>query len=374
MRVVVNALPVTNLSGSHVVTDLLRRLIAAGEAGVEWIILCHADNERVFEPFAGAVTRVRCPAFTARWIGRMVWECFRLPRRLVQWKADLLLMTSGAVLPVAPVPQVALAMNPWCFAREVHTTAGARAKAWLQRRAYRRCVRDAAAVWYLSGALRDAYEREAGRSARRSEVVYTGLGGDVAAAVAAAGVREANRILCVSVMAPHKGIETLIEAVAELRGRHGRVARLVLAGGWPDRGYEAAMLDRVKRLGLEAQVERRGHVPREVLLREYAGATVFALLSRCESFGIPGAEAQAFGTPVLCSDAGAMAEVYGAGAQVVPVGDARAAADALEAMLGDPARWTVLSEAARANARRFGGGDGARLVGALKAAAEGRRA
>jgi glycosyltransferase involved in cell wall biosynthesis len=159
-------------------------------------------------------------------------------------------------------------------------------------------------------------------------------------------------------MAPHKGIETLVDAVADLYRRHGRVARLALVGAWPDRRYEERIRAQVDRLGLRSFVEFEGHVPRVALLREYARAKVFALLSQCESFGIPGAEAQAFGTPVVCSDAGAMSEIYGRGARVVPIGDPGSAADALEAVLCDETYWLHLAAEARSNAQRYSPGGG----------------
>jgi glycosyltransferase involved in cell wall biosynthesis len=152
-------------------------------------------------------------------------------------------------------------------------------------------------------------------------------------------------------MAPHKGIETLVEAVRDVRDRHGIPARLRLVGEWPDRRYEVRI--RLAAGALAGAVEFAGHLPRADLVAAYRRAAVFCLLSRCESFGIPGLEAQACGTPVVCSAVGGLPEVYGEGAVCVPVDEPEAAAAALADLLSDRGRWQRLAAAALRNAARF---------------------
>ena len=68
-----------------------------------------------------------------------------------------------------------------------------------------------------------------------------------------------------------------------------------------------------------------------------------------ESFGIILTEAMSAGTPVVASDLDAFRRVLdnGGGGVLVPVGDAQAWADALGALLDDPARRAGLSAAGR---------------------------
>jgi glycosyltransferase involved in cell wall biosynthesis len=251
-----------------------------------------------------------------------------------------------------PVPQVVLAMNPWCFVPAAWQGPRDRLKAALQRWAYRRTVREAAALVYLSGYLRDAYHALAGRKANRDEVLYAPLTGDVWTAAREQQERIPGRILCVSAMAPHKGCETLVDAVAELHAA-GKPVSLALVGGWPDDRYRRTIEARIESHNMKDRVLLMGHLSRQDLLREYGRASVFAILSQCESFGIPGLEAQAFGTPVVCSRAGAMPEIYGQGARTVPGKDALAAARVLKTLLVERADWERLSVAARKNAERF---------------------
>ena len=230
-----------------------------------------------------------------------------------------------------------------------------RIKAALQRHAYRAAVQRADAIGYGSGHMRDLYWANAGRDERRGEIVYPALGrGEIAAldAVRASGLpRDAHTILCVSLMARHKDVGTLLHAVHALGRIHGLQARLRLVGGWADAAYRAEIEQLAAGLGLGDRVEFAGHLSREQL-RE-ATAQVYALLSRSESFGIPSVEAQRVGTPVLAATGSAAPEVCGAGGLYVEPGDAEAAAACLHRLLADPDEWTRRSESAQANARRF---------------------
>src|SRR5205814_9497520 len=105
--------------------------------------------------------------------------------------------------------------------------------------------------------------------------------------------------------------------------------------------------------GLRSAVTVTGYLSRADLHHLYGQSRVFALMSRTESFGIPAAEAQAFGTPVVSSATGAIREVCGEGGLYPPVGDVGATADAIGSLLADDRQWRKVSEAARANARRF---------------------
>jgi glycosyltransferase involved in cell wall biosynthesis len=65
------------------------------------------------------------------------------------------------------------------------------------------------------------------------------------------------------------------------------------------------------------------------------GAAVLAYPSVYEGFGFPPLEAMAVGVPVVATCAGALPEVLGDGATLVPVGDTDALADALARVLDD---------------------------------------
>ncbi|MGH2634346.1 MAG: glycosyltransferase, partial [Tepidiformaceae bacterium] len=88
------------------------------------------------------------------------------------------------------------------------------------------------------------------------------------------------------------------------------------------------------RLGVEARITQLGRVDDPTLARLYGACDVLAQPSRYEGFGIPLVEAMACGLPVVCSDGGALPEVAGGAARIVPLtasygDDSRAFATAL---------------------------------------------
>ena len=68
-----------------------------------------------------------------------------------------------------------------------------------------------------------------------------------------------------------------------------------------------------------------------------AGALLLAYPSLYEGFGLPPLEAMSLGVPVVATTAGAIPEVVGDAALLVPPGDAPALAEALVAAVGDAA-------------------------------------
>ena len=72
-----------------------------------------------------------------------------------------------------------------------------------------------------------------------------------------------------------------------------------------------------------------------------------------EGFGLPVLEAQAIGTPVVCSDRGGLPEAAGDAALVVPLEEPAALGDALVRVLSDGALAEGLRSRGRERARAF---------------------
>ncbi len=144
---------------------------------------------------------------------------------------------------------------------------------------------------------------------------------------------------------PHKGHLFLLDVMAA----HWRDPdlRLVLLGGAGSADGEVAA--RIERLGLGQRVVRPGRVSdadRDGLIA-LAEALVFP--SEYEGFGAPVVEAMALGTPVVCSDQPALAEVVGDAGLVLPL-EIDAWADALDRVASDR---RALVSAGRRRAERF---------------------
>lgn len=149
---------------------------------------------------------------------------------------------------------------------------------------------------------------------------------------------------------PHKNLAGLFAAFAIL-ARAGLPHRLAVAGGAaerrPDRraaAEAAGVADRVVDLGV---------LPDADVAPLLADAAVLAMPSLLEGFGLPVLEAQAAGTPVVCSGRGGLAEAAGDAAVLADPEDARDLADALARVLADPELAARLSARGRERARAF---------------------
>lgn len=356
MRVLVNALSATNLSGRHVLLGHLSRLAEWTVDRHDYTVLYHNGNGDICRDLGANVKWIECPGYTAQWAARALWERVALPRMASRLGIDVVFTPSGIAVPHLSTPQIVFAQNPWCLVSGIHRKPLEEIKAAAQRRAYKEAMRVASLMVFNSEYMRWAYRQNAGFQERASGVVYQALDEDAhAAAASLRGTvkRRAMQVLSVSAMAPHKGVETVVKALAAARRLHRVSIQLVLVGAWPHRKYEHKVRSLVAELELTSEVEFRGHVPRDELWRLYAESKVFCLMSHCESFGIPAVEAQAFGTPVVSSNCCAIPEVCGEGGTYPEPGDSRGAADAIAKLLTDEPAWRQLSEAAVQNAAKY---------------------
>jgi D-inositol-3-phosphate glycosyltransferase len=166
------------------------------------------------------------------------------------------------------------------------------------------------------------------------------LPGDQAAARAALGLDDQPRLLYVGRLAPIKGLETLLDAMARLRAAGTRV-HLSIVGGDADEplnGHEGALRARLARLDLGGTVTFVGAQPQERLRAWYVAADATVLPSHYESFGMVALEAMACGIPVVASRVGGLQTTVrdGVTGLLVPESDPVALAGALDRLLGDP--------------------------------------
>jgi glycosyltransferase involved in cell wall biosynthesis len=356
MLFLVYGLSGSNLSGQHILRGQLPWLAKWTRGRHEWAVLYPAGHRDHVADLGPNVRWIECPAYTARWYFRSLWDTFFLPDKAKGLGADLLYTPTGFSFPRVRIPQVVLAPNPWCLVPGLKRSGTEQIKAGLQRRAYRQAMRQAACMVFISTFMQTAYRANAGHVARLERVIPIGIDDDAFAASAgplAACPRKPHQILSVSAMAPHKGVETVVRALKLLREEFKLTATLELVGAWPDASYATTICGLVADLGLASQVSFRGRVTRQDLLRYYAESKVFCLMSNCESFGIPAVEAQAFGTPVVSSNCCAIPEVCGDGGLLPDPGDAQGSAKALHELLSNPSRWEEMSRNARQNAARY---------------------
>lgn len=173
-------------------------------------------------------------------------------------------------------------------------------------------------------------------------------------------------VLFVGRVDPMKGIETLVDGFAHLRSetRHDLPPVLVFVGGSLTRLSDGSttlgadllsVRNRARALGIEDAIIFTGSEPQELLPDYYAAATVCAVPSRYESFGLVAVEAMACGLPVVASRAGGLKftveeDISGL---LVPPENPVALAGALDRVIRDPDLRASMQVGARQAAIRF---------------------
>jgi len=153
-------------------------------------------------------------------------------------------------------------------------------------------------------------------------------------------------------LAPRKGVDTVLQAVAMLRERHRVDAELLVVGGQcaPD-GSADPGLSRLgalaRELGIGAHVRFIDQQPRAALRLWYGAADAFVTTPWYEPFGITAVEAMACARPVIGSDVGGIKStvVDGLTGFLIPARDPRALAGRLALLHADPLLAVRMGEA-----------------------------
>ncbi|MEM9553864.1 MAG: glycosyltransferase [Acidobacteriota bacterium] len=147
-----------------------------------------------------------------------------------------------------------------------------------------------------------------------------------------------------------KGLEDLLVAVARLV-EDGHDVRLELLGDGPER---QRVVFTAHDLGLAERVVLRGRVTPDEVVATLRRSHLFVLASLSEGIANAALEAMACGLAVVSTRVGGMAEAieHGVEGLLVPARDPRALAEAVGALLDDPARARRLGAAARQRVER----------------------
>jgi glycosyltransferase involved in cell wall biosynthesis len=162
-------------------------------------------------------------------------------------------------------------------------------------------------------------------------------------------------IVCIGRLIERKGQHHLLDAIALLRERGlGHRVNLVLVGTGD---MENALRQQCDKLGLNAAVTFAGFCDQSTVSRIYRQADIFVLPSFNEGMSIALLEAMSAGLPVIVTDTGGTAELVRENGIIIPWADPAALANAIEAMLEQPAKRIQMGKASRQIATQFSWGN-----------------
>ena len=138
-------------------------------------------------------------------------------------------------------------------------------------------------------------------------------------------------IVTTSADTPLKGLKYLLLAVARLASRYPRLQLVVI--GRPKK--KSPILPLVRELGIDSRIRFTGTISHAEYVRQYARAWAAVVPSLYEGFGLPAGEAMACAVPVISTTGGALPEVVGDAGLLVPPGDPRSLARAIETVCAD---------------------------------------
>jgi glycosyltransferase involved in cell wall biosynthesis/SAM-dependent methyltransferase len=155
------------------------------------------------------------------------------------------------------------------------------------------------------------------------------------------------RLLCVAHLAPRKGHDVLLEALARLLDLSWHCDWVGCADRDPQ--WATMLQQQCRKLGLAERLTLHGELTENRLALAFDAASVFVLPSRYEGFGMVVTEALARGLPVITTTGGALQDTLPAGAGLsVPPENPQALADALRRWMTQPSLRAALIQGAQA--------------------------
>lgn len=184
---------------------------------------------------------------------------------------------------------------------------------------------------FESGYVASRYGQSVGRPPRLNRVIHNGIAPAEFQAVEPNSA--AADFVYIGELRSAKGIDTLLDALAQVGQRLGRPPTLALVGSGPDREM---LLSRAKTLDLAEQVTFHGALP---VRQGFRLGRIMVVPSRAESLPYVVLEAAAAAMPMVATNVGGIPEIFGPmRRRLIPPDHAPDLADALVAALEeDPA-------------------------------------
>ena len=343
---------VTQRAGVGRYTKMLVEQLAATR-GPHELVLFYFDAKRRGEPFPVPGARFRACRLVPGRVAQGLWKTIDWPPfHAFAGVADLYHFPNFTRPPLKRGKSV-ITVHDVAFLRLPHTLEE-KNRIYLQAR-MKPSVERADAIITVSRFTASELVDLMGVPAEKLHPIHSGLDADMRppAPERVAALRrkyglERPYLLMVGTLEPRKNIPFLVEVFEQLARFDGD---LVIAGrrGWK---YEP-ILQSIRTSPRAARIKVLEDLGEGELPALYGGAELFVLPSLYEGFGFTPLESMACGVPAVVAPAGALAEVCGEAALVVPDYDAGHWAAAIQRLLDHPSECRALRQRGLTHARTF---------------------
>ncbi len=242
---------------------------------------------------------------------RVLWEQIFMPFYLKKHKIDLLYSVGNSTILLSPCKVLLFIENPNPFSKII--------KDWSLNEKIRNrllylltyfSAKKADKIRFCSYRSRDIICDMLKIDKNKTFVLYHGLNDQWKRTQVSKNPFPFDYILSVSVVAPHKNFEVLIEAYSILKKQYNYNGKLVIVGDTCYPEYFNKLLSLIKKLSLVDDIVFTGKISNIKLIDYYQNCDLFIFPSLEETFGIPLIEALSLGCLVLASDGERYKELF----------------------------------------------------------------
>jgi len=274
----------------------------------------------------------------AGWIGRIIYDCIALPRRLKLEKLSAIVSLTNFGPIWSSVPHIFFQRNPVYYCSYYLNNIRGREKieTLLRRRLAVESMKRADVVVTPSNAMAEMIKETCPEvKDRRFYTLYHGFSKEtLSEPLADQYVRmldvDGVKLLYPTHLAAHKGFEVLFDILVCLKkqGLKFTLFATISPDDWLEgfRRYE----QRVNELGLSEQVIFMGRIPQQQMGALYKQCNLMVYPSLCESFGFSMIESMGYGLPIVAAGTAINREICGEGAYYYPPLDHIAGANAIK--------------------------------------------
>ena len=341
MRIGINTLAVNrgDFGGGERYLCFLLRQLAKTDQENQYFIFVNAQNKNRFNIEQKNFRTIICPVNISNRVKRIIYEQKYLPKLVKENNIDVFHGPNNA-LPLRVTCKSVLTIQ-YMFSFLMPKDYSPFYRRWYFNTLMKLSARKADKIISVSYSNRDQILRYLGKLEPKVTVIYHGLDESFARVSDLSSIEDCKAkygingdyILCVANNVLNKNLGGLIKAFSYLKEQYRIPHKLVIAG---NTGFS-----RPRQLWLKEIMNQypdmihTGFIDYKELPSLYSGASVFALPSYCESFGIPLLEAMACGVPVVTSNVFAMPEITEGAALLVDPYDFKEIGDAIFTLLND---------------------------------------